>query len=67
MMTKMWYFCRSTSIDAKKKGGYFEAHDIKVSGMTQIRLDLAKKTSWKSLGCAPLMREVQTRCEESGT
>ena len=35
----------------------------KVSGMTQIRIDLAKKTSWKSLGCAPAMREVCTRCE----
>ena len=39
----------------------------KVSGMTQIRLDLAKPTSWKSLGCAPSMREVCTRCEEYGT
>ena len=40
---------------------------IKVSGMTQIRLDVAKQTSWKSLGCAPSMREVCIRCEESGT
>ena len=39
----------------------------KVSDMTQIRIDLAKQTSWKSLGCAPSMREVCTRCEESGT
>ena len=39
----------------------------KVSGMTQIRLDLAKKTSWKSLGCTPSMREACTRCEGSGT
>ena len=35
----------------------------KVSGMPQIRLDLAKQTSWKSLGCAPSMREVCTKCE----
>ena len=33
----------------------------KVSGMTQARLDLAKKTSWKSLGCAPSMREVAAK------
>ena len=39
----------------------------KVSGMTKIRLDLVKQTSWKLLGCAPSMREVCTRCEESGT
>ena len=39
---------------------------IKVSGMTQIRLYVAKKTSWKSLGCAPSMREVCTKCEGSG-
>ena len=39
----------------------------KVSGMTQIRLDLAKQTSWKSLGCAPSMRELCTKCERSGT
>ena len=39
----------------------------KVSGMTQIRLDLAKKTSWKSLGFTPSMREVCPRYEESRT
>ena len=39
----------------------------KVSGMTQTRLDLAKQTSWKSLGCAPSMREVCTKCEGFGT
>ena len=39
----------------------------KLSGMTQIRLDVAKQTSWKSLGCAPSMREVRKRCEGSGT
>ena len=55
------------SIDAKKKGHDVEAHEIKVSGMTQIRLDLAKQTSWKSLGCAPSMREVCTRCKGFGT
>ena len=40
---------------------------IKVNCMPQIRLDLAKQTFWKSLGCAPSMREVCTKCEESGT
>ena len=40
---------------------------IKVSGMTQIRLELAKQASWKSQGCAPSMREVYKKCEESGT
>ena len=39
----------------------------KVRGMTQIRLDVANQTSWKSLGYAPSMREVCARCEESGT
>ena len=39
----------------------------KVSGMTHIRLDLAKQSSRKTLGCAPSMREVCTRCEEYGT
>ena len=39
----------------------------KVRGMTQRRIDVAKQTSWKSLGCAPSMREVCKKCEESGT
>ena len=62
-------FKKALSIDAKKKGGYAEAHhrSSKVSGMTQIRLDVAKQTSCKSLGCAPSMREVCKRCKESGT
>ena len=38
----------------------------KVSGMTQIRLDVAKQASYKSLGCAPSMREVCKRCKEYG-
>ena len=38
-----------------------------VSGMTLIRLDLAKQTSRKTLGCAPLMIEVCTKCEGYGT
>ena len=38
----------------------------KVSGMTHIRLDLAKQTSRKTLGCAPSMREVSTKCEGYG-
>ena len=28
-------------------------------------LDLAKQTSWKSLGCAPSRREECTKCERS--
>ena len=36
----------------------------KVSGMTQRRLDVAKQTSCKSLGCAPSMREVGKRCKD---
>ena len=61
-------FKETLSIDAKKKLGDVEAHEaIKVSGMTHIILDLVKKTSIKTLGCAPLMREVYTKCERSGT
>ena len=37
-----------------------------VSGKTLKGLDLAKQTCWKSLGCAPSMREVCTKCERSG-
>ena len=61
-------FKKDLSIDAKNKGGYSKKNEIiKVSVMTQIRLDLAKQTSWKSLGCAPSMREACKRCKESGT
>ena len=60
-------FKKALSIDAKNKRGYSEAHEIKLSSMTQIRLDVAKQTSWKSLGCTPSMREVSKRCEGSGT
>ena len=35
-----------------------------VSGMTKINLNMAKKTSRKTLGCAPSMREVCIKCEE---
>ena len=38
-----------------------------VSGKTLIGLDVAKQTSWKSLGCTPSMREVCTKCEGSDT
>ena len=37
-----------------------------VSGMTQIGLDLAKKTSRKKLNCTPSRREVCTKCEGCG-
>ena len=37
-----------------------------VSGKTLNELDLAKKTSWKSLGCSPSRREACTKCERSG-
>ena len=36
-----------------------------VSGKTLKEHDLAKQTSWKSLGCTPSMREVCTKCERS--
>ena len=39
---------------------------IMVSGKTLEGLDLAKQTSWMSLGCAPSRREACTRCERSG-
>ena len=55
------------SIDANNKGGYSESYEIKVSGMKQIMLDLAKKSSQKLVGCSPSMREVCTKCEGSGT
>ena len=38
-----------------------------VSGKTLEGLDLAKKTSWKSLVCAPSRREACTKCERFGT
>ena len=62
-------FKKALSIDAKKKKEETLKHMIssKVSGITQIRLHLAKQTSWKSLGCAPSMREVCTKYEGSGT
>ena len=37
-----------------------------VSGKTLKRLDLAKQTSWKSLGCTPSRREACTKCDRSG-
>ena len=37
-----------------------------VSGMTHIRLDLDNKTSKKTLGYAPSMRELCTKCEGYG-
>ena len=36
-----------------------------VSGKTLKELDLAKQTSWKSLGCTPLRREACKKCERS--
>ena len=37
-----------------------------LSDMKLIGLDLAKQKSRKTLGCAPSMREVCTKCERSG-
>ena len=37
-----------------------------VSGKTLEGLDLAKQTSWKSLGCTPSRREACTKCERFG-
>ena len=37
-----------------------------VSGKTLKELELAKLTSWKSLGCAPSRREACTKCERCG-
>ena len=61
-------FKKDLSIDAKNKEGYAEAHEIKYGKWYDtIRLDVAKQTSWKSLGCAPSMREACKRCEGFGT
>ena len=39
----------------------------KESVITHIILYLAKKSSRKTIGCAPSMREICTKCERSGT
>ena len=54
---RIWVLIPRTKEDMLK-----HMRSSKVSGMTQRRLDVAKKTSWKSLGCAPLRRETCTRC-----
>ena len=63
-------FKKALSFDAKNKGKedmLKHMRSSKVSGMTHIRLDVLKKTFYKSLGCARSMRKVCTRCEESST
>ena len=61
-------FKEALRIDSKNKEGDEKSmRSSMLNGKILIGIDMAEQTSWKSLGCAPSMREVCKKCEGSGT